>query len=835
MKKVFSLLLAAALIVLTVFPCAAAESVSERYEESGSPYVYWATDNYDRESAKTRSSAAGLPEIFDLRDVGGVSFVSEIKDQGYTNSCWAFTSLSCLETYLRRKAYENSGTLSDYDFSERHMEHSTYPDMQDGTNPFAPTCRSANAGGNVISAAGYFQNGLGPVLEQEMPFENKMDVLSRADIQIAPAASVRSMRYFPRFTNSIFDYNYQELIAGIKEEIYRGGGVSAVMNTNAGSYNASGTAYYSAERTGTANHAITLIGWDDNYSRENFGADKPSGNGAWIVRDSAGVRAHSNGYFYLSYESLDTYNMCFSVTDAAEDVFYDNVYSVTSGTWAYGKGYENNADTAYAANTYQKQQSPELLTDVGLSVRGYTEYEIYVNGQNSDLSPENLTLAARGTQNHMGFVTVTLQEPILLTGTEFAIVIKYVTPGFSYSVPVSIPPYCPEISQNSSFLSPDGESWEDTSLSGCVVGIFGYTTDGADKSAVHFTKPEKAFVTVYDVEGNFIRPKADGSYTLAAGTYRYIAEEQTLGIAEGTFSVDGVSPCTVSVLETDFVQQPESDLPYVMVKEIMFRANVEPAEYATLNLYMGMAEDFHIYYKTASGQFAPVEEQFLDSDSGGRVRLSRAFLAPFIENGWEEISLFVSFFDSGGEEIKTDTCQVIFTKSAFGNVFHALANVIYNPTDSVNSVYVEHLIKQNLAAGGQVVMNQYDVTYPSKTQNGYLTCDILVLDAFSGRYYQFQFDGEIPRVLQEVTLTNGNYRVRVRNNVEGIRTVSVFAEYSPNGQLLSVTSKNVALVESSFTYPDRGNRVKIFVFSAEDFITPYAPAFDSREMRNFSA
>ena len=90
MKKVFSLLLAAALIVLTVFPCAAAESVSERYEESGSPYVYWVTDNYDRESAKTRSSAAGLPEIFDLRDVDGVSFVSEIKDQGYTNSCWAF-------------------------------------------------------------------------------------------------------------------------------------------------------------------------------------------------------------------------------------------------------------------------------------------------------------------------------------------------------------------------------------------------------------------------------------------------------------------------------------------------------------------------------------------------------------------------------------------------------------------------------------------------------------------------------------------------------------------------------------------------------------------------
>ena len=76
-----------------------------------------------------------------------------------------------------------------------------------------------------------------------MPFENKMDTLSRADIQIAPAAAVRAMRYFPKFTSNIFDYNYHELITGIKEEIYRGGGVSAVMNTNAGGYNDDGTAY----------------------------------------------------------------------------------------------------------------------------------------------------------------------------------------------------------------------------------------------------------------------------------------------------------------------------------------------------------------------------------------------------------------------------------------------------------------------------------------------------------------------------------------------------------------------------------------------------------------
>lgn len=833
MKKVWATVLTAALVFFTIFPVgAAAKSVSEIYEYSSSPYVFWVTENYDRNNTKTRlAKSAGLPECFDLRNVGGISFVNEIKNQGNTNSCWAFTSLSCLETFLRRKACENGDSSADYDFSERHMEHATYPNMLDGTNPYAPTCRSANAGGNVISAAGYFQNGLGPVSESDMPFENKADVLSRADIQIAPAAAVRSMRYFPKFTSSIFDYNYHELIAGIKEEIYRGGGVSAVMNTNAGVYNEDGTAYYSAERTGTANHAITLVGWDDNFNRENFGADKPDGDGAWIVRDSAGPNAHDGGYFYLSYENLDTYNMCFAVTGAEDSVFYDNIYSITSGTWAYGLGYENNGDAAYAANTYKKQNTPELLTDVGLSVRGYTEYEIYVNSENSDLSPENLIPAAKGTESHMGFVTVTLPEPVLLSGTEFAIVIKYVTPGYSYSVPVSIPPFCPEIPQGSSFLSPDGENWEDTSLSDCVVGIYGYTEDCTDKSAVSFTKPQAAYVTVYDEEGSPVRPKADGSYALAAGTYRYFAEEQTLGLAEGTFTADGSLPINIEILNTDFVKQPDSDLPYVKMKEVAFRANVEPAEYATLTLNMGNADSFKIYYEDASGERVLINDAFLTVEAGGRVRLSSEFLAPFIENGAEGLPLSVAFFDSGGNEVLTDTCRIVFTKSAFGNVYSAIANVIYNPTQSIDEIYVEHFIKQNLAAGGQVHMNQYDVVYPSKTQNGYLICDILVLDAFSGRFYQFQFDGEIPRVLQEVTLKNGNYLVRVRNNAEGICTVNVFAEYSESGQLLSVTSKNVALIESSFSYPDKGNRVKIFVLSAEDFITPYAPMFDSSAVK----
>ena len=49
-------------------------------------------------------------------------------------------------------------------------------------------------------------------------------------------------------------------------------------------------------------HGVTIVGWDDNYSAENFLEDKrPPADGAWIVRNSWGEHYGIDGYFYLSY------------------------------------------------------------------------------------------------------------------------------------------------------------------------------------------------------------------------------------------------------------------------------------------------------------------------------------------------------------------------------------------------------------------------------------------------------------------------------------------------------------------------------------------------------
>ena len=63
-------------------------------------------------------------------------------------------------------------------------------------------------------------------------------------------------------------------------------------------------AQYTFEKT-AANHAVTVVGWDDTFSAENWPEGRrPPADGAWIVKNSWGTDWGNEGYFLLSYYDM---------------------------------------------------------------------------------------------------------------------------------------------------------------------------------------------------------------------------------------------------------------------------------------------------------------------------------------------------------------------------------------------------------------------------------------------------------------------------------------------------------------------------------------------------
>ncbi|AKB28806.1 cell surface protein [Methanosarcina siciliae T4/M] len=389
-----------------------------------------------------RASASELPATFDLRTKGQVT---SVENQGKTGSCWAFSSLASLESYILGAEGES------WDFSENNMKNLVTTYYSDGFD------FDVNDGGNAFMAMAYLARWAGPVNEAEDPFS---ETSTSSPEGLVVQKYLQEALILPDRTGPLDN-------EVIKQALMDYGAVYSTMYMDKTIYYQENNHAYLYTGSGKVNHAITIVGWNDSFDRNMF-KQIPAGDGAFIVKNSWGESWGEEGYFYISYYDTRLGYEENAVFTAADQDNFDYNYQYDPLGWVNQIGYSESL-TAWSGNVFTSEGN-EILEAVGFYTTDFdTAYEIYVykNPTDGPLSQSGIFVAnENGTCAFPGYHTQLLSSPVnLSSGEKFSVVIKFSNPssGNPLALEYKLSGYSSKAQANSgeSYISLNGVSWQD--------------------------------------------------------------------------------------------------------------------------------------------------------------------------------------------------------------------------------------------------------------------------------------------------------------------------------------------------------------------------------------
>ncbi len=395
-------------------------------------------ERYEESMARTR---ARLPESYDMRDYG---LVGPVRDQGEYGTCWAFGTLGSAESALMQKQF------SLIEFSKKHLawfaltgndakEFIKFNYDMEAYDPYL-------IGGNNLYTLSTLAAWSGPIYSSKLPYDS---------FDTDPD---ESLRYDADFHLQDCVYTYTTIFPTrlpeasspdtklVKQLIMENGAyeISYLSEGYESEYYSEDTFAMYHDKTENPNHSNLIVGWDDNFSKENFQSGcQPQNDGAWLVCNSWGTSWGDDGYFWLSYEDK-TIEMEGSAYTFEDKDNYEKNYQYDMTGWSVSAAADDFSDVstaskeAYISNIFKAEENEQLeavsfyTTDVG------TEYEISVYTGVKDDNPVSGKLAysgQQGTEDYCGYHTIELDDAVALkSGTQFSVVVKLTNPEYAYPI-----------------------------------------------------------------------------------------------------------------------------------------------------------------------------------------------------------------------------------------------------------------------------------------------------------------------------------------------------------------------------------------------------------------
>ena len=408
-----------------------------------------------------------IPDRYDAREDG---LVTSVKNQASTGACWSFAAISAAETSAIKNGFADKDTV---DYSEAHltwfglrslsdnMDDPTYGDGIFSSSPFTD-------GGNWMRSVFALARWSGAEDESNAPFNGFPDAMGNYG---------ENSRY-----NSVAHLQNSKYISpddetGIKQAILDCGSITASYYYSLSFLKMSdqGAAYYQNSVSNT-NHTSVIVGWDDNFSKENF-KRTPERDGAWLVKNSWGDFWGTDGYCWVSY--CDPSLSCFVTYEMESDDNYDNIYQY-DGFGYKGWAYITGETTMSMANVFTTDSLESLEAVSFHTVQNDVDYtvKIYTNLQDNNIPTSGLLKAEKsGHLDHRGYYTIPLDNPVpLKADNNYSVVITITVPqGYNACIPLEYPEgfdgahnrsYFSKAGQSFFTIGEDYSQWTDTSLEG---------------------------------------------------------------------------------------------------------------------------------------------------------------------------------------------------------------------------------------------------------------------------------------------------------------------------------------------------------------------------------